>query len=352
LIYVMQNPQSNGYGMSPLEVASHVIVAGIYADEYNIDYFKNSNVPPGVMDLGKDVTEDQRMLFQSMWENEVKGRGGLHRMMFISGSEDPKFIPIQTQSNRDMQMMEYLKWTVSIKTACYGLSPQDIGFVMDFHRTTGETQSNISQARGVKTVLHLLEQYYNAEIVKKEFPFDDVKFAWSDTDLTDTEKESRVDTADIGAGVLTRNERRKKLGLKPIDGGDVATITTGQVVPVVQLEPSEEGQEDIDEQAEGDQEQGGPGQDMSETPEPGEGQGRFPGKPKKEPEIPEAVPQGDEMQQNLKVALKVNRRKPIPKQYEMIHSVVKELQAKGVEATIRIGFEDERAVEKTKDSKN
>lgn len=337
LCYIMQNPQANGYGMSPLEVAAYVITAGIYADEYNIDYFKNSNVPPGVFDLGKDVTEDQRLLFQQMWENEVRGRGGQHRMLFISGSENPKFLPMRTQSNRDMQMMEYMKWTLAVKTACYGISGQDIGFVVDYHRSTGETQRDLSQARGVRTILHLLQQYYNTEIVKKEFPYTDVRFAWSDLNLGDEEKESTIDAADITNGVISRNERRKKLGLKPIAGGDTQTVSAATLLPVSDLESDEEDREDLEEQAMANAEAGSKPQDLTQTPKPGDPAANaevVPGQP--------AVPAEEKPDPAANLKLDVNRRKPVTKQYELIHNVVKELQDKGVEATIKIGFSDEK----------
>jgi len=331
LIFIMLNPQASGYGLSPLEVAAYIITAGIYADEYNIDYFKNSNVPPGVLDLGKDVTEDQRKMFQRLWEAEVQGkRGSIHRMMFMSGTEGAKFIPMRINSNRDMQMMEYLKWTLAIKTACYGLSPQDIGFTMDFHRTTSETQLDISQARGVRSVLHLLKCYYNDEIVKSGFSFKDVKFEWQDMDLTDEQKESNIDHQDIQGGVISRNDRRRKLGLKPIDGGDAVTVTSAAgLVPVVTLEKGEEDQEDIN----GEE----PSASATESPTPTPDANRESGA---QAEAGVAEP--------TNLNLKVNRRKPVAKQHEMIHDVVKELQNRGVEATIKIGFSDEKQIEKDK----
>ena len=344
LIYIMQNPQVNGYGMSPLEVASHVIVAGIYADEFNIDYFKNSNVPPGVFNLGEEITEDQRIAFRQAWENEVRGRGALHRMMFISGTKNPSFIPFREQSNRDMQMMEYVKWTTGVKCMAYGLSPQDIGLVMDFHRTTAEEQSKLTQARGVKNVLHLLKQYYNEEIVKEEFDFSDVKFDYTNLDATDEKKSAEIDQIDIQNGVIDRNERRKKLGLKPRDGGDKLTVQ-GQVTPLEQIEAQDPMLEGA-----GGAGFGAPQGQVSRFP------GGLPGgaRPGQEPPVvgaPSAnLPPAGEGQPEVGkpvealskpvVKLSINRRKPMEKQREMMDGVVNELKNKGVDAEIRIGFDD------------
>jgi len=335
LIYIMENPQQSGYGMSPLEVAAYIITASLFADEYQIDYFKHSNVPPGVFDLGKGVDSDQLDSFRAMWENEVQGRGGQHRMMFISGSEDPKFIPMSTRTNKEMQLIDYLKWTMGVKCAAYGISPQDLGF-MDSSRGLGgggvaQVQEKLSKARGVQSLLTLLEEHYNREIVKSEFSYRDVKFEWLDIDLGDPSRESTIDIQDIKSGVISRNDRRQKLGLKPIDGGDVPVIETASgLIPVEGLSklPVE------------------PPAPVGEAPPEPPKMGPN-GKPIGEEEVPvveeEEVPPETEEEEVLKekrVKIVVNRRKPVLKQYQLLHNTVKSLQDQGVQATLLIGFQD------------
>jgi HK97 family phage portal protein len=240
IVYIMDNPQQNGYGMSPLEVAAYIITASLYADEYNIDFFKHSNVPPAIFNMGKNITPEQRVSFQTQWDNEIAGRG-LHRMMFLAGSENPEYIPIRSQTSRDMQMMEYLKWTLQIKCACYQISPQDIGFVQDFHKTTSETQREISKTRGIRDIYALLADTFNTEIIKKEFPFKDIKFQWQGIDLQDEQVQSGIDILDINNGVISRNDRRKRLGLPAVEGGDVILVNVGsQFIPIEDLVPQDE----------------------------------------------------------------------------------------------------------------
>jgi len=241
VVYMMANPQQNGYGFSPLEVAAYIITASLYADEYNIDFFKHSNVPPAVFNMGKNITEEQKTNFEAQWDNEVQGKGGLHKMMFIAGADSPQYIPMRSATSKEMQMMEYLKWTLSIKCACYQISPQDISFVQDFHRTTAQVQKEITKERGIKSLLSLIENYFNTEIVKKEFPFSDVKFEWLGLDINDAQVQANIDTADINNGVISRNDRRIKLGLKPIEGGDTILVNVGnQFIPIEELVAKDE----------------------------------------------------------------------------------------------------------------
>lgn len=252
IVYIMANPQQNGYGMSPIEVAAYIITASLFADEYNIDFFRHSNVPPAVFDLGKNVSQEQRKQFEVMWDNEVAGRG-LHRMVFISGGEDPKYIPLAAQSARDMEMMAYLKWTLSIKCAAFQISPQDLGFVEDFHRTTAEVQKQISKERGIRNLLTLLETYFNTEIVKKCFPFNDVKFQWQGMEVLDEASQATMDINDINAGVITRNDRRKRLGMPPTEGGDTILVNaTPTTIRLEDLRKPEENQEEGNQPLSGD----------------------------------------------------------------------------------------------------
>jgi len=336
LIYIMQNPHHNGYGKSPLEVAAYIITAGLYADQYNIEYFKESNVPPGIVNLGEGVSEDQRILFQKMWEQEIQGRGNLHKLIFTAGSDKLQFVPMRNMSNRDMQMMEYLKWAAQIKCACYGLSLQDIGLTQDFHRTTSETQEALSQRRGIKTVLNLLECAFNEEIVKCEFPFSDVKFQWQTSDRKDNLQQAQVDKIDIDNGVVSINERRERLGLKPVEGGDQYVIKGGTgLVPVEDLEK-------LGDPIEQQQQQMAPGLFDQGFPMPG---GMKPG-PDADPRVNGEAgrPTGEEEAENeINDALNVsvNRKSSLKTQKEHLNKVIEEMKKKGINAVLRIGFDDD-----------
>jgi HK97 family phage portal protein len=227
LVYIVDNPQHSGYGMSPLEVAIFIIVASLYAENYNLDFLKHSNIPPGILSLGAGVDEDTRKTFQTMWDAEINMKGGLHRILFAAGSDNMKLIPLKNLTNKDMQLMEYLKWTLSIKCMAYQISPQDIGFTQDFHRTTSEVQKEISKTRGLKNLLSLSSSYINQEVVKAAWPFKDVKFKWLDVDLEDAKEQSEIDNTDLRNGVISINERREAIGAKPIDGGDEHFVYSG-----------------------------------------------------------------------------------------------------------------------------
>lgn len=222
VVYIMCNPQHNFYGRSPVEVSAYVITTSLYADSYNMDFFKYSDVPPGILNLGKDINDDQRRAFKASWEAEKAGRGGIFRMMFVSGSDGVEFIPLRTQTQKDIQLQEYLKWSLSIKCACHQISPQDIGFTMDLHRTTSDTQLQISRDSGLRIMLEKLGDHYNNDIVKKEYPsYKDAKFKYLDMDTVDEVTKNNMAMQRYEGGIITLNEAREEINSKPVPGGDV-----------------------------------------------------------------------------------------------------------------------------------
>ncbi len=334
LVYIMQNPQQNGYGKSPLEVAAYIITASLYADEYNIDFFKNSNIPPAIINLGENVDEDQRKYFQKLWEQEIKGNGP-HKILFVSGTDKIDVKPIRNMSNRDMQMMEYLKWATAIKCACYGISPQDIGFVLDFHKTTAEVQEKLSQARGINSLLNLLETAFNEEIVKAEFGFTDIKFKWLIEDSKESIQQSQIDNLDLQSGVLSINERRDKLNMKPIEGGD-EHIVNGKHVEEQAHQPDEPAPIDPMQQMGmmGPEGMIPPGEEGIENPE--NKVDGFPGRPTVHEEQNEPGPVNMES-----IKMTVNKKLKKKDQYKKIEGTVKKLKEEGINAELKIGFTED-----------
>ena len=337
LVYIVANPQHEGYGLSPLSIASYIIMGSLYADEYNMDYFKHSNIPPGIINLGHDITEEQVKEFKGMWEQELRGQGGMHKIVVTGGSDKLQFIPVRPGNNRDMQMMEYIKWTAKIKCACYGLSLQDIGLTDGLGGLGGggvaNVQKSLSQARGIRSILNLLESYINQEIVKTDYSFKDVKFEWNYEEGKDSIQQAQVDKLDIDNGVISINERRKKLGIKPIDGGDIHMIKSNPAgfVPVNDFDkisdPEPPTVNTTDQMAEqallGEQPPGPDGESYIQ-----DDSGRPP--------------------MDTDLNLFVNKKLSHKKQMDGLNKTIQELRKNGVKATIKIGFTEDLSKDKKK----
>jgi hypothetical protein len=300
LVYIVQNEQSSGYGKPPIEVILEKMVGALYGDAYMVDFFRNNNTPQFVFDLGPDVSQDERDAIEVAWNEKVAK--GLRRGLFIGSKEGVKgFIPLQQGTMRDNEVLEMLKYWANVKCAVYGLSLNDIGFTEDLHRTTSETQHELTQSRGIHSMAVNIQEFFNGEIVhgkmwirnnaldpndltgygKDIFDFHDVKFEFVEDD-----KEAKLEDAQraetlIDGGVLSRNEVRRELGLPPVPGGDVITISTKPGIKVEDL-PTLTPQEDAPPGGEG-----GGGEEGGEDGQPGGSDGKPPAPPHPpKPQVP------------------------------------------------------------------
>ena len=243
LVYVRMNPASTGYGTSPILVILRKMVGSMYGDQYINEGFSNSNIPNFVFDLGPDVSQEERDMVETEWENKVSK--GQRRGIFIGSKEGVKgFIPLTTGTNKDQMVLELLKYWANVKCAAYGLSLNDIGFTEDLHRTTSETQADLTQSRGVHSMATTIQSFLNSEVLKGRlwvrddpmdtmslaghsewcFPFRDVKFEFIKDEREEKLEDAQRAESLVGSGILTINEVRHELKLPPRPGGDVLTI--------------------------------------------------------------------------------------------------------------------------------
>lgn len=161
LLYIMQNPATwRVVGFSALETLRETIESEIMASRYN--KAQVSQAPPhGVIDLGEDATPENVDQFERYWRTEI---AGYKSTAVIGGTKDAKFISF-AKSNKDMQFLQWQTYLIRKITAVFGISPQDLGVTFDVNRANAQEQANISEDRGLKPLLHLLETQFNREVV-------------------------------------------------------------------------------------------------------------------------------------------------------------------------------------------
>jgi len=161
LVYIMANPRTYSVlGLSPLETLKTTIDAEVNGSQYNVRQVTNA-APDGMLDLGETARPEMVEGFKSYWLSEVAGRGA---MAFIGGTKGAKFVPFRP-GNREMQYQEWLQYLVRKIAAVYGISPQDLGITFDINRATSETQMEMTEDRGLRPLLALVQDYFTREIV-------------------------------------------------------------------------------------------------------------------------------------------------------------------------------------------
>ena len=161
IILMMANPTSHRVdGFSPLEALKHTIDADLAARDFNVRMVKQTS-PNGILNLGENVGANVVDSFRVYWDSEVAGK---KQMGIIGGVKNPEFMNLG-QSARDMQYMQWQVYLLRKIAAVFGIAPQDLGITFDVNRANATTQQELSEDRGLKPLLLLIEDQINVKVI-------------------------------------------------------------------------------------------------------------------------------------------------------------------------------------------
>ena len=161
LLYIMANPSTyRVIGLSPLETLKMTVDAELVSADYNRRQVTEA-APDGILNIGEGARPEDVERFKSYWSAEVTGKGA---MAIIGGTKAPSFIGFRG-TNRDMQFNEWQNYLVRKIAAVFGLSPQDLGLTFDINRATADVQAQMSEDRGLRPLMALIQDFLTREIV-------------------------------------------------------------------------------------------------------------------------------------------------------------------------------------------
>jgi hypothetical protein len=231
-IYMIQHRSSERViGTPALETLRLTIEAELAAHEYNRRQVAGA-APDGVLDLGEGFSREQVQSFRAYFESEVAGRGAIG---FIGGTKNPSWIPFRA-TNRDMQFLEWQTYLVRKIAIVFGLTPQDLGITYEVNKSTSETQIQISEDRGLRPLMSIVQNYMTREIVHDPSyggAKNNLAFRFTGLNLKEsTAKATILHSALAGVPWRFINEARMEEGREPIpelDGKLIMATPQGAV---------------------------------------------------------------------------------------------------------------------------
>jgi HK97 family phage portal protein len=236
MVYIMANPRSYSVvGLSPLETLKLTVDSELSGSEYNRRQV-TSAAPDGILNLGEDANQDTVDAFKAYWMTEVAGKGAV---AFLGGTRNPDFIQFRS-SNRDMQFLEWQIYLVRKIAAVFGLSPQDLGITMDVNRSTSEIQSEMTEDRGLRPLLSLIQDFLTREVVWDPAfggQNNNLAFRFTSLNLKESTQRAQIDKLAL-AGIPWRtvNEVRIMEGREPITSEIGNQLVMATPVGAVSLE--------------------------------------------------------------------------------------------------------------------
>jgi hypothetical protein len=215
---------TNGYGYPELEELMKVVTDLANAQNYNSVNFTNGVHSSTILALKSTMTAE---VFRSFKRQIVAMMSGVHnarRTPIVQLDPDRKE-EIQainlSNSNRDMEYMQFVGWLTKLTAAVYSMDPAEIGLVYGTENqtatlSTGGPQQRIiaSKERGLRPILRSLESWLNHYFVQKLDPNFRLQFVGLDS-VSEQEK-LEMDIKAI-KHYKTINEIREEHDLKKID---------------------------------------------------------------------------------------------------------------------------------------
>lgn len=161
IILMMENPSSHRVdGFSPMEALKATIDADLEARDFNKRMVAQTS-PVGMLNIGENAGTNVVDAFRVYWDAEVAGN---KQMAIVGGVKNPQFIGMG-QTARDMQYMQWQVYLLRKIAAVFGIAPQDLGVTFDINRANASVQQELSEDRGFKPLLRLIEEQFNTKVI-------------------------------------------------------------------------------------------------------------------------------------------------------------------------------------------
>lgn len=215
-MYPQGSMESIGYGLSPLEGVLSVVANILNADNYNGTYFEEGSFPPVIIHITGQVNQRDIESYRTYLQSELNGN--FHRPAIMAGGSEMNVVNLKDLTNNDMQFMQYMLFMSKLLSVAYGLSPDDIGLTdTTSGKNVADNNKTLSDQKGYSSILHLLKEIFNQEIIHKDFGYDDLEFEWVADDTTSEKDKGDIVKTALETGMMTINEGRQKLGLQPYE---------------------------------------------------------------------------------------------------------------------------------------
>lgn len=227
LTYLVMHPRSslkvNGYGFSPLEQLMTTITSHLWAEKYNSSIFSQGSTIKGILNLSGKINPAQLEMLRKQYQIMISGIQNAWKTP-ITNAQDLKFVPLQ-MTNRDMEFGLWIEYLVKIICAIYLVDPAELNFDLrggvnqqPMFMSSNEAQQKVSKDRGLRPLLHLLEDGINRYIV---WPIDErFEFAFVGIDAKTEEQNAELRTKQTQT-YMTLNEARALEDLPARPDGDV-----------------------------------------------------------------------------------------------------------------------------------
>ena len=213
----LPNPTNPFRGQSPLGAVHADIEAEKYSSQYNRTFFQNSAEPSGVIQFEGTLTDSQYERLRYQWNKQYQGTSNAHKVAILEGGASWQTAGV---TQRDMQFRDLRIMNRDTIMGVYGMPKHILGIAEDVNRANAEA-SEYTFARWVlKPRLEIIRTKLN-EVLIPMYNDPNLTLEYDTPIPADIDRNLAVADQGFKSGYITRNEARIKIGLEPIEDGDM-----------------------------------------------------------------------------------------------------------------------------------
>lgn len=199
-------------GLSPITAAGLAAMQGLSIQRDSTAFFGNRSLPGGILSAPGAISDETAQRLKDYWETEFSGRSAGKVAVLGDGLS---FVPMR-MSATDAQLIEQLKWAADVVCSVFHVPPYKIGL------GPMPTYANI-QSLNVEyyaQALQILIESAEASLDEGLALPRNLGTEFEISGLLRMDSVTQMDVLEKAKSVMTLDERRAKLDLKRIPGGD------------------------------------------------------------------------------------------------------------------------------------
>ncbi len=215
LMYVRLNPRSHTpFGLGRLEVAFETVNQFLSANRYAGRLASNSVVQYALW--LNEATPEQHDRLIRWWQDEIEGTG---RVPLLSCEQKPEVLRFAGGTDADLRL-QWQEALIRMIANAFELPPMLLGLQGDVNKSTAGEMADEAFQSAVVPVAKLLAEHITRDLFAKKLGWREFEFCFNDLESRDEMQELQIQTALLGAGVLTVDEVRQMRGLSPLKAVD------------------------------------------------------------------------------------------------------------------------------------
>ena len=236
ICYMMQYPTPGRvYGLSPLESLRQTVTADLYANDFNIQRFKNDATPKIAIlfeNLGTGQGQPALERLREWWKKELEGKP--HKPILLGSENGSIKFEHFGYSNEDMQFQEFQRWLLSKIMAVYHMQAAVLGIIDNNQgRLNASFQEQQFKKDALVPLIRAFSNSFNTLVLwnSNNYNFNNIYLDWEGIDDIDNHLKAKIHEVYLRQGVYTINMVLRELGMNSVPWGDVPYLLN-QMVPL------------------------------------------------------------------------------------------------------------------------